>query len=288
MDPVQSAQLLKRAGRFGDALRSLPDRSGGTVGRFTVDVLRAELLERIGELSQGQTIATALLKSGRLSPSDESVCERTLGSILFMDGDVDQGVARLHRAVARARAAGDLENLFGALSRLLVIVTDRCGLSAGAVLLDEARDVATRLGDAQITATLHLFVGEMEAKRGLFDNAEKHRTIARHIMAASPNTYLEAFSENLGLAIAVLQGRFDDARVHGDRAMVLAPQSGAAMICQAAIGNVGNLLYSVGEFQSAIELLEQSLALLPSSGSKSNAALDSIARIHLAEGRLDA
>src|SRR4051812_30194896 len=101
MDAIQAAQQFKRAGRLADALRALPDRSIVGVTRTAIDVLRADLLERVGELSQAKSIATALLKAGRLTQSEESVCERTLGSILFTEGEVDSGVAHLHRATAR-------------------------------------------------------------------------------------------------------------------------------------------------------------------------------------------
>jgi hypothetical protein len=47
------------------------------------------------------------------------------------------------------------------------VVSERSGPDAVTALLAEVRQLATKLGDPHITAALHLFVGEMEAKRGL-------------------------------------------------------------------------------------------------------------------------
>ena len=113
------------------------------------------------------------------------------------------------------------------------VTDDLPGPEASAALLAEARQLATNLGDSHVTAKLHLFVAEMEAKRGLLENARKHSAIARHILSSSPNIYLEAFCNNIDLAISVLLCRFADAQTFGARATELAEQCGVAAIYRA-------------------------------------------------------
>ena len=169
----------------------------------------------------------------------------------------------------------------------MAVVSERSGPGAAAALLAEVRQLATNLGDSHVTAKLHLFVAEMEAKRGLLENARRHSAIARHILSSSPNIYLEAFCNNLDLAISVLLCQFDDAQAFGVRATELAEQSGVAAIYRASLGNVGTLHCAVGNFDKAIEYFERALVALPSRGAMNSARLDSMARVHLLEGRLD-
>ena len=287
MESLQTAYLLKRAGRFSEALSALSHAGGANIGRTPVDILRAELLEYVGQHADASSLIAKLLRSERLSNSDRSVCERVLGNILVENGDVDGGLTHLQRSVARAQEAADLEHRYAAQARILAVVSERSGPGAATALLAEVRQLATKLGDPQDTAALHLFVGEMEAKRGLLRNAGKHTGIARRILKTSPNFHLEALTENLELALAVLRSQFDAGRVCGLRAVELAERSGVKSIYRASVANLGNLFYAVGEFDRAIQFFERALAALPSVGAKTNASLDTLARVRLSQGRLD-
>ena len=287
MESLQTANLLKRAGRFSEALVALSHAGGTSINRARIEILRVELFEYVGQHSDASSLVTKLLKSDRLSNSDRSVCERVLGNILVENGDIDGGLAHLQRSVARAQDAADPENLYTAQARILAVVSERSGPDAVTALLAEVRQLATKLGDPHITAALHLFVGEMEAKRGLLRNAGKHTGIARRILKTSPNLYLEALSENLELALAVLRSQFDAGRECGLRAVELAERSGAKSIYRAAVANLGNLFYAIGEFEQAVEFFERALAALPSIGAKTNGSLDTLARVRLSQGRFE-
>ena len=144
------------------------------------------------------------------------------------------------------------------------------------------------MGDPEVTARLHLFVAETEAKRGLVENAKRHTSLARRILRTSPNAYLEAFTGNLDLAIAVLRSEFDVAKDCGFRAVELAQQSGVAKIQRAILGNMGNLFYELGDFERATEYLRNALAGPSANGANTTAILESLARVHLIQGRTDA
>src|SRR5436190_2538729 len=287
MEFLESAIVLKQAGRFAEALSVLSGVSLTNVKQTAAHVLRAELLEYVGQHSQARALATTLLKSNRLTKSQQSACEYVMGRILLDDGETDGAVAHLQRSASRAQEAADFERLQAAQLHLLVVVAERSGLGAATALLAEVRQLTTKLGDPNITATLHLFVAEMEAKQGLLENARRHTALARHLMGTFPNVYLEAFAENLELAIAVLRSQFDAGRGCGARAVHMAELSGVASIYRASLANLGNLFYAVGEFERAIEFFGRALTALPSFGSKTNATLDSLARVHLTQGRLD-
>jgi DNA-binding NtrC family response regulator/tetratricopeptide (TPR) repeat protein len=287
MESLEHALRLTRLGRFGDALHALEQARLATPVRARADVLRAELLERVGRSEQATALATTLLKSEQLTASQRSECEAVLGRVLFDEGDTEGGQARLQRAALIAQQANDFHALFGAKLPLLGILYDRSGPAAGSTVLAEVRQIATKLGDPEITARLHLFVAAAEAKRGLLENAKRHTSLARRILTTSPNAYLEAFTSNLDVAVAVLRSEFDVGKACGVRAVELAEQSGVAKIRRAVLGNMGNLFYELGDFDSATSYFENALAAPPANGADTTAILESLARVHLIQGRGD-
>jgi tetratricopeptide (TPR) repeat protein len=288
MESLEQVLLLARLGRFGEALRKLEDANAATFGTRQAEVLRAALLEKVGYSEQALELATRLLKSKHLTKSQRSECETVLGRLLFDRGDTEGGLARFRRAALLAQEAGDLHALFAANIQLLVILSDRFGPAAGSAVLADVRQIATKLGDPEITARLHLFVAQIEAKRGLLENARRHTALARRILKGSPNAYLEAFTGNLDLAIAVLCSEFDVAKECGHRAAELAELSGVAKIRRAVLGNMGNLFCEIGEFDRATECFERALDAPHVDGALTWGLLDSLARVHLIKERFDA
>ena len=287
MEFLENVVRLTRLGRFGDALRALEEGRPTTPARTGSEVLRAGLLDQVGQSERARALATTLLKSKQLSTSQRSECEAILGRVLFDGGDTEAGLAHFQRAALIAQQAADLHALFGAKLSLLVILSDRSGPAAGTAVLADVRQIATKLGDPEITARLHLFVAQIEAKRGLLENAKRHMSLARRILETSPNVYLEAFTGNLDLAVAVLRSEFDFARECGVRALELAERSGVAKIRSAVLGNMGNLFYELGDFDRATECFENALVGPPAKGANTWAVLESLARIHMIQGRAD-
>ena len=286
MESVEHVLPLVRLGRFGDALRALED-SKRISDRAGADMLRAQLLEQVGQYGQARIVATTLLKSKNLPASYKSECEAVLGRVLFDEGETEKGLAHLQRAALIAQQGADLRALFGAKLYLLIILSDRSGPAAGSSILADVRQIATKLGDPEITARLHLFVAQAEAKRGLLENAKRHTALASRILKTSPNAFLEAFTGNLDLAVAVLRSEFDIAKECGFRALSLAEQSGVAKIRSAILGNMGNLFCELGEFDRATAYFENALSASPDNGANTTAILESLARIHLIQGKSD-
>jgi DNA-binding NtrC family response regulator/tetratricopeptide (TPR) repeat protein len=287
MESLQSAQILRREGRFFEALRVIGSAATSAVNRNAVDVLRADLLEHVGQHSDATSLVSKLLRTNRLTDSERSASERVFGYVLLESGDIDGALAHLQSSAALAVQAGDLESLFLAQARIMLVVSERSGPGAATPMLADVRQLATKLGDPHISAALHLYVAEMEARRGLLRNAAKHAGIARNILSTVPNLYLEAFAENLALALAVLRSQFAVGRSHGLRAVELAESSGVKAIYRASVANLGNLFYATGDFDRAVEFFERALAALPSTGEKTNASLDTLARVRLSQGQFD-
>ena len=197
---------------------------------------------------------------------------------LAVSPDAAEWAARIERGLVRITT----------VTRLEVGYSARSGPDAVAPLLAEVRLSATKLGDPHTTAALHLHVGEMEGRRGMLRSAERHANLGLEILRTYPNIWLESIAHNLLLALALLGSDFETARERGETAAALAATAGAAGMHRSALGNLGNLFYAIGEYERAVGHFEHALSVLPSEGERNNAVLETLARIRLTQGHLDA
>ena len=180
----------------------------------------------------------------------------------------------------------DLERLCWAQIALMLILADRNGPQAVVTLIVDLRLNAIKYGDPQTVAALHLFVGEMEAKYGHLSTARKHAEVGQRILQMSENIWLEAVASNLLLATSILRADVRSGLDHGLHALRLAEESGAASTLRASLGNLGNLFHISGDFERAVNYFDRALVALPSCGEKSNATLDSLARVTYGSGSI--
>ena len=287
MDSLEAVNRLKRAGRFADALQTLESSTASQRKHPDIQLLKVELLERVGRHAQSSALAALLMKSRELSASQRSLCEYAIGRTALEAGDTDSGVAHLQRAISFAKEGNDLERLCWTQIALLLVLADRSGPQAAVPLLAELRLTTLKHGDPQTVAALHLFVGEMEAKYGRFDSAQRHAVVAQRVLATSENVWLDSVCENLLLAISILRSDAKSGLSHGLRALELAGQAGTASTLRACLGNLGNLFHALGDFDRAIDYFDRALTALPSHGEKNNATLDSPARTRMDQNELD-
>src|SRR5437870_4332576 len=156
MATIDSARQLVGSGRFSSALRILETEAIPPQHRRTADVMRADLLERVGRRSASRDLINSLLKRSDLAGSDRALCELVLGRLDWNAGDNDAAILHFQRGVSLAKQAADLERLCWCQLRLLQIVSDRSGSNASAPLLADLRGNATRLGDPTFAAALHI------------------------------------------------------------------------------------------------------------------------------------
>jgi tetratricopeptide (TPR) repeat protein len=287
MESLDHIRRLTYLGHFKDALRALDETSPSAVNRLEAQTLRAVLLEQVGQSDQAVAVATSIVNSKQLTASQRSECEAVVGRVLWDRGVFNDGLAHLHRAALFAEQASDLRALFSAKLKLLRIHSDRDGPAAASSVIADVRRIATRVGDPEVTARLHLYIAETEAKRGLLENSKRHISIAQRILKGAPNAYLEAFAGNLELAIGVLRAEFSLAMECGLRAMEMAKQSGSAKLQQSILGNLGNLFFEMGDFDRATNSFESSLAAPSTNGSNLLGLIHCLARAYLLQGRYD-
>ena len=84
-----------------------------------------------------------------------------------------------------------------------------------------------------------------------------------------------------------MRGDIETGFDHARRALALIEQSGAVAMHRACLGNLGNLHFAIGEFETAVDYFERAIAALPSPGDNYNAGVDGIARVRLFQDRLE-
>src|SRR5438094_9753168 len=94
MDALQHAKALAADGRFASALQTLRNGPIRSPDKTRADVMRAEMLQQVGQSSESLGIVTAILKSRSLTPHDESLCHLVVDGLATGDGRLD--VAREH------------------------------------------------------------------------------------------------------------------------------------------------------------------------------------------------
>jgi DNA-binding NtrC family response regulator/tetratricopeptide (TPR) repeat protein len=285
MGALETVTQLNEAGRFIEALKALNELSATSASGSAREVLRAELLERVGRFSQARIILQMLMKRQDLDSAERSSCELVLGKIEWEEGLTESAIEHLQRSVQLASEAGDLRRRCWPNMLLLVSLSDRSGPDAVAPILNELRNDATKLGEPLILAALHSYTGQMDAKQGLFASALWHVQRSQQILESAPNRWIEAQLEFTRTNIAVLSADHDSALRHGHHAIELAEQSGSAACRRTALGNLGFVFYSLGEFTEAVQCLERAIAVLPSPGESHSAMIETLARIRLAQGR---
>jgi len=166
-------------------------------------------------------------------------------------------------------------------------LADRGDLGAATSLLTEIRSNVIRLGDPHTSAALHIMVAEIEAKRGLPESARRHTRTASSLLLLEPNVWLQAWSENINVAIAIISSNIDEGLLKAENALRLAEEAGAAATLRACLANFGNLLMLVGRFDEAINYFERAITTLPAFGDSGNGAIDAIASTRLTQGLID-
>lgn len=285
-DPLARVLQLSSRGYYSAALSEL-NRLPLVKSRSPfAEPLRVELLERTGSHAEAEALALKLLRSRALPPSHRSLCEFSLGLILWEKGSTGEAVDCFKRAVMAATDADDLKATIWSQLRLLV---SSAGMASGEPLpplLKQIRHNVVKLGDPAVTAALHILLGETEAKRGLLGVANRHIRLGLSLLRKTDHIWLEALAENNLAALAIMRSDLALALTHAQRSLALATESGAAATMRAALGNLGNISYLRGEFDSAREQLQRAFQILPSRGEHAHGSLDSLARIYLAERRL--
>jgi DNA-binding NtrC family response regulator len=222
-----------------------------------------------------------------LTTVQQGECEFICSLLDSSEGNFDSELKHLQKAIGCFERAQDLGQLCWAQLRLLALVADRIGPESASDLISRLRANVSRAGDPTITSALHIFVAELDGKRGLVSSAVQHTMVALRLLTASPNLWLEAWAHNNLLALSIIESDFDRAHKHGQTALAVSEECGADHLRRRCLGNLGNLHLARGDYETALAYLERSLEGAPPKAEYVNAAFESIARIYLAQGKTD-
>src|SRR5262249_40633588 len=152
-----------------------------------------------------------------------------LGRVEAHEGNLDGATRALQQAVAFANRANDLDRSAWPQTRLLTIISDASGPEAVSPLVAELRSTAIRSGNPRVLAALHVFLAQIEARRGLSGNARRHLTAADALLSKAPNAWLQSMIEQLRSTLFIITADYRVALKHAEKSVELASQSGQSL-----------------------------------------------------------
>jgi DNA-binding NtrC family response regulator len=287
MSDLSRVENLQHAGLFSDALNLLATISVGRDIRVHASTLQMELLEKTGRYNESRALAKHLLEKQSLPLTYQSKCESVLAFIEAEESGLkDKALKRLQRSLYLAERSQDLRQICWCQLRLISTVADVSGHLAAAPLIASARNNAIKLGDATVLAALHIFVGEVEAKRGLVAHATRHTNVGHELLRNDTNVWLEGLAENTLIAIAIMLSEYEEGIRLGKNALSLAAKSGNPRLQSSILGNLGNLHYRIGQHTKALDYFDRANGVLPFKGERGYAYLESLARLCMIQENL--
>jgi DNA-binding NtrC family response regulator/tetratricopeptide (TPR) repeat protein len=287
MDQLEQVSVLQQQGRFAEALTLVESARVTYQDRQEAEVLRCELSERLGRYALARGIAERIISLNGLAPARRARCECILGLIDTDEGNTDRAQMHFQRSIAAAHTAKNLHLSCVSQLRLVVLLADKSGHLAVAPLLSQVRADVTRLGNAVVSATLHILMGAMETRRGLLVNGVRHTRLGLRLLGEHEDLWLAAVAENTLVAAALMRSDIAGGIEIARSALEKAERSGAAAMRRATLANLGNLLHRQGHYETALTCFEKARAILATCGERDNATLDSMALSLLAQGRID-
>ena len=285
MDMVGEARELFRNGRFTDALERI---KGVRASRLDVDtmLLSAALCEATGDADSAKSSVGQALRSRLLTDAQRATGEFILSRLAAADGNPDAELHHLQRSRSLAERSGDAEQLCWSELRILSLTADRIGPESCRTMVLSLRKNVSCLGNPGLSAAVHLAVADIDGKHGLLAKSARHLVLADGLLARYPNVWLQGWSANTRMALAMVMCDIPAALAHGEEALQLSVLSGSAGVRLSALANLGRVLHIAGDHERSLEHLEQALAASGPNVDRSEAIKESIARVYMAQGRL--
>ncbi len=157
------------------------------------------------------------------------------------------------------------------------------GLEAVRNLKSEVRRKVAALGEPRVSAAFHLFIAEVEGRRGDLDASLNHTVVAQSILSRNPNLWLEGVASIQQCCIGFMTSDFDAALAAAREALRLSERSGHFRTKVAALADMGALHLGRGEFEAAWISLSNALAISIPGGESHFALLETCADLKLAQ-----
>jgi len=276
---------MLRAGRFARALERLEAVHGRRSREAAIELVRAQLLQQLGRGEDACRIALTFTHP----PNSERVranAHLVLGIESRVKGDLAKAVHHFERAMALAESGCVEDAKCWSEMRLMLALSETGEGNSPAGFLAQVRVDVARLGDPQVTAVLHLYLAQIEAKRGLLSSANRHGRAAQAALASEQNIWLEGLLAINAYCLAYLASDFDRALEHARRTIECGRESGDPTMESAAAGNMGQLYLTSHQVERADKWLSQAARLCRPVDPKIG-ILDSLAQVKLEKGQLD-
>ncbi|MGE3508475.1 MAG: sigma 54-interacting transcriptional regulator [Vicinamibacterales bacterium] len=283
---LHDAKTLIRSGRFADALKTLTAGPTSTAERLEAEILRVSLLERLGQHAQSRDLAERALRSRSLAPAFQSDCRFSLGMLDYDAGRLEAALEHWHRATELAKQAKDFSRACWVQLRLMLVNCSTVAPQNAAHVISTTRREVLQLGDPLALAALHVYVGEVAIKHGALHTARRHTGVGLTLLERTPNVWLESLARNNLVALALIDCDITSGLEQATAALAAAERSGGIYVRRASLGNLGNLHALQGSWDLARSYFRRSLEGQQLDGEFSNCIVESIARLHLLEGRL--
>jgi DNA-binding NtrC family response regulator len=209
-----------------------------------------------------------------------------LGLLRKREGQINEACAEFQIAARLANEAHDNRQLAWAQAHLFRVLADGLLERDLTALLADVRKSVSTAGDPHITAYLHDSVAAMEAQKGRTSEAERHLRVARNLLEFRPNAWLQQLVAINGSCIALIECDSDRFTRYSAEGRKLSTVTGHTNSDAVMDTNDAHFALISGDFARASRLL-QSILQSPSSIYVELAALEGLARLHLAAGRLD-
>jgi len=283
---LEKAQELFDKGHFSTISQSV-GTDVGHLRRLTPDLrlLVAKAFVYTGKLKAASDLLDSLNRSG-LPSSMVAAAHIVRGLINKREGRIEDAAGEFRQGLRCAKDAGDRIQYAWAHAHLFRLLTDGHAETELTSLLSTARRSAADAGDPHISAYLHDSVAAMEARRGRPVEAERHLRVARSLLSLRPNAWLEQLVALNASCIAVIDCDSDAFLKHSADARALAQITGHVNSDLTIETNDAYVALVSGRFDRASALLQKVLQSR-GTGQIELAALESLARMHLALGDLE-
>jgi len=288
MDPKAASNgtvdALFSAGRFADILRvSLPFLERGALSTHD-RLLAARAMLHAGDVARAKHIAEEA-NEPHTNPLLRSRCELVLGIVAKRTGDLAAARRRMQHSVRLAKEAGDIkQQAWSQLSLFRLLAEGEPEELLGA-MLSETRALVTAAADPHVAAYLHDSVALLEAQTGRLDESRRHLEIAASIIERYPNAWIEQVVDMSRLCLALLECDLAKAVRHARKARRLCELAGGYGDEFTLDINEAYIHLFTGKFERAHAALQR--VVRHGRGFARLAALNDLARLHLALNRLD-
>jgi transcriptional regulator with PAS, ATPase and Fis domain len=239
----------------------------------------------IGDISESQRIISKLKIARDLDDSARARIELIRAKICYEVGDFNSRFACLQRALAFAQQALNLQLICEAQLGLLLIVSDRAGFDAAKPLIHALRTNVNALGNPAVVANLHLFIADVEGRRGFFKKASCHTEIADRILEGCQQLWLKAWASNHRLVFSTICGDLEQAKREELAARTESTRCGAVSNLRRCYGNAGRVHLMLGDAERALEYFDQSQSFVSGNSEHSDNYLSNIAKVRWLQGR---